>query len=30
MSLVGPRPLVVEEDAQVEGWHRDRLQLKPG
>jgi len=30
MSLVGPRPLVVEEDAKVEGWHRRRLHLKPG
>ena len=30
MSLVGPRPLVLDEDALVEGWHRDRLQLPPG
>ena len=30
MSLVGPRPLVVEEDRRVVGWHRRRLQLKPG
>ena len=30
MSLVGPRPLVLEEDARVEGWHRNRLHLKPG
>jgi exopolysaccharide biosynthesis polyprenyl glycosylphosphotransferase len=30
MSLVGPRPLVVEEDEQVEGWHRRRLELTPG
>lgn len=30
MSLVGPRPLVVEEDAKVEGWRRRRLHLKPG
>lgn len=30
MSLVGPRPLVAEEDRQVEGWHRRRLQLTPG
>jgi exopolysaccharide biosynthesis polyprenyl glycosylphosphotransferase len=30
MSLVGPRPLVVEEDQQVEGWHRRRLDLSPG
>jgi exopolysaccharide biosynthesis polyprenyl glycosylphosphotransferase len=30
MSLVGPRPLVVEEDERVEGWHRRRLELMPG
>jgi exopolysaccharide biosynthesis polyprenyl glycosylphosphotransferase len=30
MSLVGPRPLVVEEDDKVRGWHRRRLQLTPG
>jgi exopolysaccharide biosynthesis polyprenyl glycosylphosphotransferase len=30
MSLVGPRPLVVEEDMRVEGWHRRRLELLPG
>jgi exopolysaccharide biosynthesis polyprenyl glycosylphosphotransferase len=30
MSLVGPRPLVVDEDARVEGWHRRRLELTPG
>ena len=30
MSLVGPRPLVVEEDQRVEGWHRQRLELMPG
>jgi lipopolysaccharide/colanic/teichoic acid biosynthesis glycosyltransferase len=30
MSLVGPRPLVVDEDQRVEGWHRRRLQLTPG
>ncbi len=30
MSLVGPRPLVPEEDRRVEGRHRDRLQLTPG
>jgi lipopolysaccharide/colanic/teichoic acid biosynthesis glycosyltransferase len=30
MSLVGPRPLVVEEDMRVEGWHRRRLELTPG
>ena len=30
MSLVGPRPLVVEDDAQIEGWDRRRLHLTPG
>lgn len=30
MSLVGPRPLVLDEDLQVQGWHRRRLHLKPG
>ncbi len=30
MSLVGPRPLVVDEDSQVVGWHRRRLALTPG
>jgi lipopolysaccharide/colanic/teichoic acid biosynthesis glycosyltransferase len=30
MSLVGPRPLVDEEDRQVQGWDRKRLQLTPG
>jgi len=30
MSLVGPRPLVAEEDSRIEGWHRRRLQLTPG
>ena len=30
MSLVGPRPLVVDEDRRVEGWYRRRLQLTPG
>jgi exopolysaccharide biosynthesis polyprenyl glycosylphosphotransferase len=30
MSLVGPRPLVVEEDSRVEGRHRRRLELLPG
>jgi exopolysaccharide biosynthesis polyprenyl glycosylphosphotransferase len=30
MGLVGPRPLVVEEDARVEGWHRSRLEVLPG
>ena len=22
MSLVGPRPLVLDEDQRIEGWHR--------
>jgi exopolysaccharide biosynthesis polyprenyl glycosylphosphotransferase len=30
MSLVGPRPLVIDEDRRVEGWHRRRLELTPG
>ena len=30
MSLVGPRPLVLEEDSLVEGRHRGRLHLVPG
>ncbi len=30
MSLVGPRPLILEEDSRVEGWHRRRLALTPG
>jgi exopolysaccharide biosynthesis polyprenyl glycosylphosphotransferase len=30
MSLVGPRPLVPEEDNQIEGWYRTRLHLAPG
>jgi lipopolysaccharide/colanic/teichoic acid biosynthesis glycosyltransferase len=30
MSLVGPRPLVVDEDLQIQGWHRRRLELTPG
>jgi exopolysaccharide biosynthesis polyprenyl glycosylphosphotransferase len=30
MSLVGPRPLVVDEDCKVVGRHRRRLQLTPG
>jgi exopolysaccharide biosynthesis polyprenyl glycosylphosphotransferase len=30
MSLVGPRPLIPEEDALIEGHHRSRLQLAPG
>jgi exopolysaccharide biosynthesis polyprenyl glycosylphosphotransferase len=30
MSLVGPRPLVPDEDALTEGWERRRLAVKPG
>jgi exopolysaccharide biosynthesis polyprenyl glycosylphosphotransferase len=30
MSLVGPRPLVLDEDRFVEEWGRRRLDLKPG
>jgi exopolysaccharide biosynthesis polyprenyl glycosylphosphotransferase len=30
MSLVGPRPLVVEEDSQIIGLRRGRLHLTPG
>ena len=30
MSLVGPRPLVIDEDRRVEGWYRRRLELMPG
>jgi exopolysaccharide biosynthesis polyprenyl glycosylphosphotransferase len=30
MSLVGPRPLVLDEDALIEGWQRRRLAVKPG
>ena len=30
MSLVGPRPLVPEEDERVGGWHRRRLEVPPG
>jgi exopolysaccharide biosynthesis polyprenyl glycosylphosphotransferase len=30
MSVVGPRPLVVDEDKRIEGWHRRRLALTPG
>jgi exopolysaccharide biosynthesis polyprenyl glycosylphosphotransferase len=30
MSLVGPRPLVIDEDQRIEGWHRRRLELTPG
>jgi lipopolysaccharide/colanic/teichoic acid biosynthesis glycosyltransferase len=30
MSLVGPRPLVVDEDRRINGWQRARLDLVPG
>jgi lipopolysaccharide/colanic/teichoic acid biosynthesis glycosyltransferase len=30
MSLVGPRPLIAEEDRNVNGWARRRLDLTPG
>jgi lipopolysaccharide/colanic/teichoic acid biosynthesis glycosyltransferase len=30
MSLVGPRPLIIDEDALIEGWQRRRLSVKPG
>jgi lipopolysaccharide/colanic/teichoic acid biosynthesis glycosyltransferase len=30
MSLVGPRPLILEEDRQVEGAYRRRLDIAPG
>lgn len=30
MSLVGPRPLVPDEDERIEGHHRSRLELTPG
>jgi exopolysaccharide biosynthesis polyprenyl glycosylphosphotransferase len=30
MALVGPRPLVLDEDSQIEGWQRSRLALPPG
>jgi exopolysaccharide biosynthesis polyprenyl glycosylphosphotransferase len=30
MSLVGPRPLILDEDDQVHDWARKRLDLKPG
>jgi exopolysaccharide biosynthesis polyprenyl glycosylphosphotransferase len=30
MSLVGPRPLILEEDKYVDAWARRRLNLKPG
>ncbi len=30
MSLVGPRPLILEEDRHVREWARERLRIKPG
>ena len=30
MSLVGPRPLILEEDEYVLDWRRKRLELRPG
>lgn len=30
MSLVGPRPLSVRDDAKVDGWARGRLDITPG
>jgi lipopolysaccharide/colanic/teichoic acid biosynthesis glycosyltransferase len=30
MSLVGPRPLPLEEDRLIQGWKRRRLELRPG
>jgi exopolysaccharide biosynthesis polyprenyl glycosylphosphotransferase len=30
MSLVGPRPLILEEDCHIAEWARKRLKLKPG
>jgi len=30
MTLVGPRPLILEEDQYVAEWARKRLELKPG
>jgi exopolysaccharide biosynthesis polyprenyl glycosylphosphotransferase len=30
MALVGPRPLVIDEDKLVDGWRRRRLLLPPG
>ncbi len=30
MSLVGPRPLILDEDQRIEGWSRRRLALHPG
>jgi exopolysaccharide biosynthesis polyprenyl glycosylphosphotransferase len=30
MSLVGPRPLIPQEDHQIQGWYRRRLDVWPG
>jgi exopolysaccharide biosynthesis polyprenyl glycosylphosphotransferase len=30
MSIVGPRPLVIEDDQRIVGWHRRRLEMMPG
>jgi exopolysaccharide biosynthesis polyprenyl glycosylphosphotransferase len=30
MSIVGPRPLIIDDDAMVQGFHRRRLHLTPG
>ena len=30
MSLVGPRPLILDEDSRIEGFYRQRLSLTPG
>ncbi len=30
MSLVGPRPLVPDDDMRVSGWDRRRLNVPPG
>jgi exopolysaccharide biosynthesis polyprenyl glycosylphosphotransferase len=30
MSLVGPRPLILDEDAHVDEWARRRLDIRPG
>jgi lipopolysaccharide/colanic/teichoic acid biosynthesis glycosyltransferase len=29
MSLVGPRPLVPDEDRKIEGWQRRRTGFRP-
>jgi exopolysaccharide biosynthesis polyprenyl glycosylphosphotransferase len=30
MSIVGPRPLVAEDDRRIGGWYRQRLNIPPG